>query len=289
LCSTCYQQSQWKFNLQKKGEKMKKQILAALAFCALGAASAAFAAANRGDGVVGGPHDMSMYGYSDSQQRVCAFCHTPHHAASSTNPADYLPLWSRSTDTTPFNRAYASATINASELLMDTDKAIGPTRLCMSCHDGSIAPDQHYGNSGTAAPLTGDLFSASAGNGAGVGAGAAGLTNDHPVGFDYAAVAVGPSTDGVNPTAAQITAANNDANTDPWIRNPNALYKNNSFGITVADRLYVSGGKSYMTCATCHDVHNKKNVYTTTGTEAVNYLVLAPQANSALCLSCHIK
>jgi hypothetical protein len=44
-----------------------------------------------------------------------------------------------------------------------------------------------------------------------------------------------------------------------------------------------------MTCATCHDVHNKKNLYTTTGTEAVNYLVLAPQAGSKLCLSCHIK
>ncbi|QEM70302.1 hypothetical protein FO488_19205 [Geobacter sp. FeAm09] len=42
-------------------------------------------------------------------------------------------------------------------------------------------------------------------------------------------------------------------------------------------------------CATCHDVHNKKNTYTTTGTEPVNYLVLAPQKDSALCLTCHIK
>ena len=263
---------------------MSKKFLAILAVCSLGAASVAYGAAARGEGVVGGPHDMTMYGYVDSQQRVCAFCHTPHHAA--TTGGDYLPLWSRAQDTKPFNVAYVSSTINAKELQEATsDKAIGPTRLCMSCHDGTIAPDQHYGASAGAATLNGDNFS-TIGNGAGVGSGSAGLTNDHPVGFDYPAIAVGP--DSGNPGPTDILNANDNTNTDPWIRNPNAGYLGNDLGIKIADRLYIaSDGKAYMTCATCHDVHNKKNVYG--GTEPVNFLVLAPQAGSKLCISCHIK
>ncbi|QEM66779.1 cytochrome C [Geobacter sp. FeAm09] len=262
---------------------MRKQILTALVFGALGVASAALAAP--GDGVLNSPHNMTTYGYTDSNGRVCAFCHTPHHAATSTNVSDYLPLWSRATDTTVFTTAYASSTINAAELQETTsDKAIGPTRLCMSCHDGTIAPDQHYGNTGTAAMLTGDNFP-TLGNGAGVGAGTAGLSNDHPVGFSYTDVAVGPATG--SPSASDISAAT--ANQDPWIRQASVTYTGNTYNITVQDRLYFSNGKSYMTCATCHDVHNKKNTYTTTGTEPVNYLVLAPQKDSALCLTCHIK
>jgi hypothetical protein len=270
---------------------MKKQILALLAVCSLGAATAAFGAAARGDGVVGGPHDMTVYGYVDSQSRVCAFCHTPHHAAAATAGQEYVPLWSRAEDTKLFNIAYQSSTINASQLQNGTDdKAIGPTRLCMSCHDGTIAPDQHYGATAGALVLNGDNFSA-VGNGAGVGSGAAGLTNDHPVGFDYSYVAIGPENPAtITPDAATLAAAAADANKDAWIRNPAATFIGNKLGLTVGDRLYVAAdGKAYMTCATCHDVHNKKNLYDTTGAEPVNYLVLAPQKDSALCLSCHIK
>ena len=253
----------------------------------LAPATLAFCAAARGDGVIGSPHDMTLYGFVDPQARVCAFCHTPHHSA--TIGGEYLPLWSRSQDTKQFNIAYNSSTINALALQEATsDKAIGPTRLCMSCHDGTIAPDQHYGNTGTSPLLNGDNFS-TVGNGAGVGSGVFGLTNDHPVGFDYPAVAIGPET-GITPDQATLLMAVNDTNTDPWVRNPNALYLANTLNLKVADRLYLAAnGNSYMTCATCHDVHNKKNIYNTNGIEPVNYLLLAPQAGSKLCLSCHIK
>jgi len=265
---------------------MKKQIAIA-AVLTLGAAAAAFGAAARGDGVVGSPHDLysqAAYKGNEGQARICAYCHTPHHAA--TTGADYLPLWSKdiSQDTATFFTAYNSATINAAELSdASADKAIGPTRLCMSCHDGTVAPDQHYGSTGgTGTKLTGDTFA----SGAGVGAGN-GLTNDHPVGFDYPAVAVGPAT--LAPTVADIAAAGSTQ--DPWIRNPSASYLNNNFALTIGDRLYhATDGKAYMTCATCHDVHNRKNSYTVADAgQVANYLVLAPQAGSALCLSCHIK
>jgi hypothetical protein len=267
---------------------MKKQILTAIAFCSLGVATAAFALP--GDGIVGGPHDLRSLAAGNTTDagangRVCAFCHTPHHAAATG--ADYLPLWSRATDSATFNTAYASATIDALELNESTsDKAVGPTRLCMSCHDGSIAPDQHYSQNGGAAQLTGDVFG-SIGGGAGVGAGAIGLSNDHPVGFSYTDVAVGPATG--NPDAAAIAAAVTAGGQDAWIRTADASYKGNTYQIKVQERLFDKGGKKYMTCATCHDVHNKKNLYPGSATETANYLVLAGQASSDLCLTCHIK
>jgi nitrate/TMAO reductase-like tetraheme cytochrome c subunit len=57
-----------------------------------------------------------------------------------------------------------------------------------------------------------------------------------------------------------------------------------TYRVKVADRLYQG---QYMTCATCHDVHNRMNQDDPAA--AANYLVLAPQKDSALCLTCHIK
>jgi hypothetical protein len=134
---------------------MKKILLAAVALLGMSTGVALAAQGDPGTGVLGSVHDMrgpqvnaTDWGGND---RVCAFCHTPHHAYQGTNPSDYYPLWSRQLDETQFT-AYQSTTINASDWA--TDIAIGPTRLCMSCHDGSIAPDQHYGINGTTNGLT---------------------------------------------------------------------------------------------------------------------------------------
>jgi hypothetical protein len=266
---------------------MGKGLIAFFTVCCLVPASFGFGATARGEGVVGSVHDMTLYGYVDPQARVCAFCHTPHHAE--TVGGDYLPLWSRTLGTKQFNLTYNSTTINAQALQeSSSDKAVGPTRLCMSCHDGTIAPDQHYGINGTAVLINGDNFP-SVGSGAGIGAGALGLMNDHPVGFNYPAVAIGPET-GPAPDQAALQTAANDPRTDPWVRNANAFFIDNTLRIRVAERLYLgSNGISYMTCSTCHDVHNRKNVYSATNVEAVNYLLLAPQAGSKLCLTCHLK
>jgi hypothetical protein len=160
----------------------------------------------------------------------------------------------------------------------------------MSCHDGTIAPDQHYGNIGVVAGLAENIPGMGVGStwlgGPGVGSGAAGLSNDHPVGFNYDTVAVGPDTGA--PSQGDIDLAT--AQQDPWIRaaNNNLKYVSTTYQIKVADRLYVdpSDGSRYMTCATCHDVHNRKNADLPA---SPNYLVLAPQKDSALCLTCHIK
>ncbi len=246
-------------------------------------------------GVLNSVHDMRGYqGTTDvtvagkDQQRVCAFCHTPHHAYdAATYGLDYAPLWSHKVNQSTFN-SYQSTTlqINAANggTGYESDVLVGPSRLCMSCHDGTIAVDTHYDNNANGFKLTSDAFN-SPGVGAGPSGGGADLSNDHPIGFDYLNVAGATTTD---------TPGTNAANTgkDNFINPSTTAYKGNTYAgnLTIAQRLYTpsyAAGKGIMTCATCHDVHNRKNA--DDQTLGLTYLVLAPQKDSQLCLTCHIK
>jgi len=52
-----------------------------------------------------------------------------------------------------------------------------------------------------------------------------------------------------------------------------------------------------MTCATCHEVHNKDNakqanfngVNGSDASAAPNFFLYAPEKDSLICLSCHVK
>ena len=248
---------------------MKKKIVAALALMAL-AAPNAFAAptAASGDGVALSVHDMNVVEYGitpDEQGRICAFCHTPHHAIQDAT-VEYLPLWSHELTAMAFANPYTSATFDA-ETLAPVDPLAGPSRLCMSCHDGVIAVDQHYGFAGGTV-FNGDQFTGATPQ---IAVGLNGdFTNDHPVGFDIADVAAVDS--GIFPDVATGHVFNGTT-------------------MPIVDTLYSSiAGMpgTIMTCATCHDVHNKDNVVNT-GTVVRNYLVYADQNGSDLCLSCHDK
>ncbi len=246
----------------------KKTVLAAFSIVALSASMASALMAPR-TGVQGSIHDMNKYtgATPDNQGRVCAFCHTPHHAATDGN--DYLPLWSHVLPTTayvPYNTATLDATIDPSTMME------GPSKLCMSCHDGAIAVDTHYSTTDNGTKhLSGDSF----GNAA--LAENASLSNDHPIGFVFDAIA-GGLADG---TPGGTTDKDN------YIKNSAAKYTDNpDTTMTIASRLYAGSQGSIMTCATCHDVHNKKNADDPSKT---NYLLLSPNTDSKLCLSCHIK
>ena len=86
-----------------------KKILVAVAVASLTATASygAFVAKTANTpaaGVLNSVHDMRGYAGTGvdvtvggvDQQRVCAFCHTPHHALADNTGgiADYLPLWS---------------------------------------------------------------------------------------------------------------------------------------------------------------------------------------------------
>ena len=215
--------------------------------------------------VVDSKHNMNVVSAAnaDIQGRVCAFCHTPHHALDS-NEADYNPLWSHTFTTQIFDE-YQSPTLQGANDAIDV--LAGSSRLCMSCHDGAIAVDQHYSFAGNDL-RTGDSWGEIA------VAGDRSLTNDHPIGFDYALVGGSSNNTGTTPKAAV-------AGEDPEIRGTTTPLLADG-GRTIADLMLDDGtGAMIMTCGSCHDVHDTYSVDT--------YFLVGKQDGSQICLTCHIK
>ncbi|MEO8197114.1 MAG: cytochrome c3 family protein [Thermoanaerobaculia bacterium] len=77
-------------------------------------------------------HNLSLSGpgpiQATGETRICVFCHTPHNAA----PAS--PLWNREIEPQSYT-VYTSPTLRAGILPQPS----GPTKLCLTCHDGTIA------------------------------------------------------------------------------------------------------------------------------------------------------
>ncbi len=108
-----------------------------------------------------GPGNIKTSGTS----AVCVFCHTPHNA----NPSQ--SLWNQALPGASYV-LYSSSTLAASP-----DQPTGSSRLCLSCHDGTLALGSlrvpASGGPTTFGPLTGQ---ASLGTD---------LSNDHPISFVY--------------------------------------------------------------------------------------------------------
>lgn len=103
-------------------------IIVVLLFCGLlGLAASAVAKS----GIVGTRHNLSTSGPGElralTETRICVFCHTPHNAAPAT------PLWNKKLDAVTYV-TYGSSTMGAKP-----SQPTGPSRLCLSCHDGTVA------------------------------------------------------------------------------------------------------------------------------------------------------
>jgi predicted CXXCH cytochrome family protein len=283
----------------------KKLSILLSAALAVGAATGAYAASqsyNPGEGVYASPHNINRivsggdaYDTGAGDGRVCAYCHTPHHAIQDVSIASYNPLWSHQVTTGDF-KGYQSPTLTAATKAAATDPLVGPSRLCMSCHDGIVAIDQHYGGAlKNVIKNTGDVF-----GGIDVGdAGGSTLTNDHPIGMDFDAVASNDANGGVYKgiypatrafTVAIAAAGDNGtgfavvpdaANTSMWVAGQSKAAVNRTIGDLLWNDGAASGSKNYMTCASCHDVHNKEN--------PEKYLLINMESKSQICLTCHNK
>ena len=184
----------------------KLTVLAALVL-ALVAAPAAF-----GQQIAGTPHDLSGAGYGTTQ--ICIFCHAPHNAIVPM----LAPLWNHTSTAATYTVYAGIGTLNATP-----GQPTGPSRACLSCHDGSVAIDAYQGHTGTV-NMTGPALLGTD------------LSNDHPISFAY--------------NTALATA-------DGGLVAPAV----NSVGTAPALPLFTSGGTSGMLeCATCHQVHSNQFV-----------------------------
>jgi len=82
--------------------------------------------------IVDSKHNLSVTGpgqvKATTETRICIFCHTPHNSRQ-----DIPFLWNRSDPTTSYI-PYSSSTMYAS-----VGQPTGASKLCLSCHDGTIA------------------------------------------------------------------------------------------------------------------------------------------------------
>ncbi|NQU44278.1 cytochrome C [bacterium] len=157
-------------------------------------------------GIRGSAHDFSAL---TERQQICIFCHTPHDADISVASA---PLWNHEVTVKQF-QLYNSPTMDAT-----VSQPTGASRLCLSCHDGTVAVDSYGGRPGVIF-LGGDL-----------GIGADELANDHPVSFVYNDALAAADRELFSPSSS-----------------PSGL------GGTIQQDLLFG---SQLECSSCHDVHN---------------------------------
>lgn len=188
---------------------MSKRTIAMVAAVAAAGLSAPLVRAQHS--VVDSPHNLSASGpgaiHALDEEQVCVFCHAPHHATGQA------PLWNRHSPPTHY-RIYTSSSTDAR-----IDQPSGPSKMCLSCHDGSLA----LGLVASRPPTEPILMNQRA-----IPPGPSDLTHDlsddHPIGFRY----------------DRALAAR-----DHQLKNPDV----------VTPELPL-GRHSEMHCTTCHDPHD---------------------------------
>jgi hypothetical protein len=179
-------------------------------------------------------HNFSTTGWAGGE--ICKPCHTPHFAN-----AEVGRLWNHALTTATYTMHGGTGTAEGN---FDT-----VSRMCLSCHDGTVALDSFGGTTGTnfigtVADLGTDL------------------EDDHPVGSD-AEYPPNPKPswwDGsMNPTNATGTSVGS-LRLKAWDDNGTV--------------------KQTVGCTTCHNAHNKGNY---------GHMTAISNAASAMCLTCHIK
>jgi predicted CXXCH cytochrome family protein len=164
--------------------------------------------------IVGSGHDFKAKSWNAATGEVCIVCHTPHNA--NTTVAD-APLWNHQLSAIASYTMYTSGTMQSVAGQPD-----GSSKLCLSCHDGTVAMENFGGKTNGTNMMTGGSVLGSS------------LSNDHPISITY--------------DAALATA-------DGGLQNPTTALS--GLGGTITANMLVS---NKMQCSSCHDVHNGAGV-----------------------------
>jgi len=191
--------------------------------------------------ITGSAHDFTAQAWSGG--RICVACHTPHKSDTSVTDA---PLWNHANSTATYT-LYSSPTMNAT-----VTQPGGGSKLCLSCHDGTVAVNSFGGVTGTTM--------ISAANNLGNN-----LKRSHPIGFTYD-TALSTADGSLFDPATKTATIGSGTQTKTG---------------TIASVLLYGG---QMECDSCHDVHN---TFTVGG--AGTGLVKVDPSGSKICLACHNK
>ena len=175
--------------------------------------------ADNPNSIIYSKHNLSVSSlgtvHAITESDVCIFCHTPHGASATDGP-----LWNHQMSSqiyTPFT----SPTLTALNVIIGQPN--GSSRLCLSCHDGTIALGSVSSRPGGIAMNTANL------------AVHTDLTKDHPISFIYDSALAQAVNGYLAPVVSLVDPAT------PGALPPEVVLENQQ-----------------MQCTTCHDPHNKQ-------------------------------
>lgn len=226
--------------------------------------------------------------------QICVFCHTPH-AANAAAPG---PLWNRNLSTQTYT-PYTSNSLDAEDILNNSSigQPGGASKLCLSCHDGTLAIGQVSNSpgsgSGRTISMTGTRSTASAPfvvGGMPAGSGdttgytrnlGINLTNDHPISFTFQNPPPAVTTD-------VLSQRDGELRSPPYSVSGKVVVGIRSPGTKPMLPLDHEGK---VQCTSCHDPHLdaskflRLNRFQQTASAGITF----NPANDQICLGCHDK
>ncbi|MHC4413766.1 MAG: cytochrome c3 family protein [Planctomycetota bacterium] len=193
--------------------------------------------------IVGSAHDFRDEIWNDGE--ICKPCHTPHFANKTDDGETYL--WAHDLSSATYTLYDHSVSLPGGADLLDKY-----SRMCLSCHDGTIALNAYH-NGGGVPEYIPDAYK--------VG-GDGDLTDDHPIGL-----------------AAPYDLDGAAGRWEPATESPSG-YWGFGPGFFPEIPLFPFEGEEVVSCSTCHTPHAK---------EGISHLLRKDNIDSDLCLTCHIK
>ncbi|NTU41794.1 MAG: hypothetical protein HGA78_01820 [Nitrospirales bacterium] len=209
-------------------------------------------------------HNLSTSGpgpiKATSEDQVCVFCHTPHGAVTT-------PLWNHTLSTVSYQLPAGTMASWRSMLSTPQNPPDGDSRLCLSCHDGTVAVGSVVNLRGASPTVAmqgteGGKIPASYTTSLGTD-----LSGHHPVSIEVSSSLLSDKGEQCNNNLVSMRICTPQP---PLTLRPTA-------------NLYVKGPHTGVgiQCSTCHDAHdNSRGAFLRSG---------APGNTTDLCTRCHIS
>jgi hypothetical protein len=238
------------------------------------------------------PHNLSASGPGTvkavSETQICAFCHTPHAATPGA-----VPLWNRKLSGATYT-VYTSESLDANVIQGSLDQPGGSSKLCLSCHDGTLAIGSVNVLNGVGAespqgtvtiPMTGTGEGGVMPPGQGTATGftrnlGVDLTNDHPISVSYTSALAARDGELRSVDASQR-----------WPAGTGTVIGVRSTGYKPLLPLEPTGagGTGQVQCGTCHDPHIRETDASQGNQKFLRLSRFQTETADIICLSCHDK